>query len=145
MQIDPSLPFSTQSVNTHTIEDAMEEALVTETGVTTTITAAAVAVVETITATEGVEIWVEETTKEEITTAVADMAGAIIIIIDTTHKATTMEMAEVTTEEEVGIMIANELIETIGMVVGEWAMTTTAAVTIISTTTITTITTIITG
>ena len=144
MPIGPSLPSSTQSVNTHTIEDAMEEALVTETGVTTTITAAAVAVVETITAIEGVEIWVEETTKEEITTEVADMAGAIIIIIDTTHKATTMGMVEVTTEEEAGIMIAKELIETIGMVVEEWVMTTTAAATIISTTTITTITTIIT-
>ena len=109
MPIGPLLPFSTQSVNTHTIEDVMA-ALTAITGVTTTITTEvdAAAVVETITTTEEVETaWVEGTTKEEIT-VVVDMAGAIIIITDTIHKATTMEMAEVT-REEAGTIHANEL------------------------------------
>lgn len=131
-------------MNTHTIEDEMA-VLAAETGVTTTITTGveAAAVVETITAIGEVEIWVEGTTTEVIT-AMADMAGAIIIITDTTLKATTMAMVVVTTEEEVeGIIHANEIIETIGMVVGE-AMTTRAPPIIINTLTITT-TTIISG
>ena len=123
-------------------------ALTAITGVTTTITTEvdAAAVVETITTTEEVEIaWVEVTTKEVIT-AVAAMAGAIIITIDTIHKATTMAMVEVTTEAEAeaDITIANELIETIGMVVMVEAMTTRAPAIIINTTIIT-ITTIIRG
>ena len=144
MLIGPSLLSSTQSVNTHTIEDVMA-ALAAETGVTTTITieVEAAAVVETITATEEVEIWVEVTTMEVIM-EVVDMAGAIIITTDTTHKATTMVMVVVTTEEEAeGTIHANEIIETIGMVAGE-AMTTRAPAIIINTTTITT-TTIISG
>ena len=119
--------------------------LAAETGVTTTITTGveAAAVVETITAIGEVEIWVEGTTTEVIT-AMADMAGAIIIITDTTLKATTMAMVVVTTEEEAeGTIHANEIIETIGMVVGE-EMTTRAPAIIINTTTITT-TTIISG
>ena len=114
-------------------------ALAAETGVTTTITIEeeAAAVVETITATEEVEIWVEVTTMEVIM-EVADMAGAIIIITDTTHKATTMVMVVVTTEVEAeGTIHANEIIETIGMVAGE-AMTTRAPAIIINTTITTT-------
>ena len=141
MLIGPLLLSSIQSVNIHTIEDAMA-ALVAETGITTITIGVAAVVVETITATEVVEIWVEGTTMEVIM-AVVDMAGAIIIITDTIHRATTMETVEVI-REEADIIHANELIETIGMVVVGEAMTTRAPPTIINTTTITT-TTIING
>lgn len=141
MLIGPLLLSSIQSVNIHTIEDAMV-ALVAETGITTITTGVAAVVVETITATEVVEIWVEGTTMEVIM-AVVDMAGAIIIITDTIHRATTMETVEVI-REEADIIHANELIETIGMVVVGEAMTTRAPPTIINTTIITT-TTIING
>ena len=141
MLIGPLLLSSIQSVNIHTIEDAMV-ALVAETGITTITIGVAAVVVETITATEVVEIWVEGTTMEVIM-AVVDMAGAIIIITDTIHRATTMETVEVI-REEADIIHANELIEIIGMVVVGEAMTTRAPPTIINTTTITT-TTIING
>ena len=141
MLIGPLLLSSIQSVNIHTIEDAMV-ALVAETGITTITTGVAAVVVETITATEVVEIWVEGITMEVIM-AVVDMAGAIIIITDTIHRATTMETVEVI-REEADIIHANELIETIGMVVVGEAMTTRAPPTIINTTIITT-TTIING
>ena len=112
-----------------------------ETGITT-ITTGVVAAVGITTAAEGVEEieerWAEGTTMEVIM-VVVDIAGAIIITTDTTHRVTALEMMEAT-REEADIIHANELIETIGTVAVGEAMTTRAAATIITTTTTTTTT-----